>query len=420
MYHKIAVTSDNHINILFEDNYAVNKLIEEQVQHIKEEQITHLIINGDISWDKKQTDYYINLLSYNLKGICEVSYNIGNHDLSNHYTLEEYLNIEDKRYLPNNEIVLTESKQVIIGNDGFFDYNFIQSFLDEDTLDDLNRYSNTRYFKNEEDISPKDVLTELLKQAEHKLKYYSENGYDIIYITHYIPKQEFVLPNSSQDLIFKNAFMGSPVIGELLEKYNVKKCYFGHTHRRLGSNKLKGITYICNPVGLPKNWVENGINDSDFMTEWKRTLEIVYTNPYSLDDVINTHKITLYRGFSKDLQDWVIGNLVVSNSNINNGGHFILPELTSIEKTDEGFQIGSFIEVIPESVGQYTGVRKLYSGDHVEIDGLVYTVKWNISDCSFKLYPDVSKNFTLPLTLSDLFAYQYTKVGNLYEGLKLF
>lgn len=418
MYHKIAVTSDNHINILFEDNFAVDKLIAEQVRHLKSEHITHLIINGDISWDREQTEYYINHLTQALKGFCEVSYNMGNHDLSQNYNLVEYFNINDKRYLPNNEIVFSDSKQVIIGNDGFFDYNFIQSYLDVDTLDDLNRYTNSRYFKDEEDIHPKDVLGKLLEQAENKLKYYSKNGFDIIYITHYIPKQEFVLPNSSDKLIFKNAFMGSPLIGELLEKYNVKKCYFGHTHRRLGSNELNGITYICNPVGLPKNWVENGINDSDFLTEWKRTLEIISEGSSNTEVSYDLKSPSKFRGFSKETGNFIYGSLVNSDSNINNGEHFILPEFSAIEKDSFGYLVGYFKKVIPETIGQYTGFSIIYGGDIVSKGAEMYIVKWSNEYCGFRLKP-INGGDSIPF-LNNETENEYKVVGTIHDKNKLF
>jgi len=128
-----------------------------------------------------------------------------------------------------------------------------------------------------------------------------------------------------------------------------------------------------------------------------------------------------FRGKSKETGEWLHGYLIVATGCVNNGRAYICPEVTSVYFNLEDFDIGGFIEVDPDTVGQFTGLKELtperkegkeiYEGDIIEClrDGdNPYTVVVVIEDIR-----------KLPKELFGSNLISRKVIGNIYENPEL-
>lgn len=242
------------------------------------------IINGDISWDVSEIEYFLNTLKNRLQNKCQVYVVMGNHDLSKNYTINEFLYGDlFENYLPKSPIELED--KVIFGLNGFSDLSYQENNFSEDYTEQTLATLNKRYFKKDKNFDIKTVdkiIDTQIAQLEKQIQKFDADKERIL-VTHYIPKKEYLLKATNEKSEAKNIFMGSSKVGEFLEEHQFSRCYFGHTHRRLTENEtnlhLNGVEYFCNPLGthreslkwgyIPKNTEKSlGL----YFEQWKKTL----------------------------------------------------------------------------------------------------------------------------------------------------
>lgn len=273
--YKIVYHSDLHLNmnikgVGFRDNASLKPHIKEIGEYIGKTlnifNVDIYIINGDIAWDLDLIDYFLDSLRHVFKGI--VVRTLGNHCLSQNYSLDDYINFNTSDYLPTNPLEFKDT--VIYGNSGFFDFSFreTESLLDRDKEFGMN-YVHDRYFTEKIDFNTlESIVPTLIEQTEKQLVSDKKK----ILVTHYMPSKEFLEYGTEyyfnekirgteafkEQLRNINLVNGSVKYQEFLEKQKFDTCFFGHIHYRLGTKTINGVDYFSKSLGTLAEWTDWG------------------------------------------------------------------------------------------------------------------------------------------------------------------
>lgn len=154
----------------------------------------------------------------------------------------------------------------------------------------------------------------------------------------------------------------------------------------------------------------------------------------------------LYRGKRADNGEWVYGNIVLTEDKA-----YILPDIADFTYGDNGnrIRIGCFVEVIPETVGQWTGLTdkngiKVFEGDIVNDDNLdiillsdtrkskrkgIAIVKYGLHDVpsddpfcwgkALGFYFDGDTLYPTPAMYEESDEFSFEIIGNIYDNSDL-
>lgn len=282
----VGINSDLHKNMNnINSKEDLELLVKMLRDYLESKGITHYIMNGDISYEKEDIDYFKELMITSL-GNIEFRSTLGNHDIAKPIgiSMADYVELTNDKYaLKNNPIV--SDKKVILSVDYIYDYGFyhkdLEGLMKETPLpmDSFLKLTNERIFADP-DIRFEHLEGIIEEQTKHLTKMVEKyKDKELIFVSHYIPKEEFVAINVQQDerLAFKNAFMGSNKIGEALEELGFSTCYFGHTHR-IVEGSINGVNYHCYPIGTEHDWKKRcDVIDHNGFKLYTRTNELDFT-----------------------------------------------------------------------------------------------------------------------------------------------
>lgn len=120
----------------------------------------------------------------------------------------------------------------------------------------------------------------------------------------------------------------------------------------------------------------------------------------------------IFRGISQKGK-WIEGDLVRWAD-----AYYIskVTKLVSISNDGYEYVFGGFEMVLPETVGQYTGLcdkngTKIFEGDITENNDDLYTVEWSEDDASFVLNGD-----GVQASFDNFWEYELEVIGNIYEN----
>lgn len=120
----------------------------------------------------------------------------------------------------------------------------------------------------------------------------------------------------------------------------------------------------------------------------------------------------IFRGMTEDKR-WIEGSLADQN------GYYI-STLPRLGKKNRGvYTFDDFEKVLPETVGQYTGLCdkngvKIFEGDIAENDNELYVAEWSEDDAGFVLNGD-----GMQASFDNFWEYELEVIGNIHENKEL-
>lgn len=138
-------------------------------------------------------------------------------------------------------------------------------------------------------------------------------------------------------------------------------------------------------------------------------------------------RIIKFRGQRTETKEWICGDL----AHIYNRIPCIMPEwcMSSVPddeemKRNKEMLLGGFMEVIPETVGQFTGLHdklgnEVYEGDLLSRNtGLTYQVYWNNNESGFNMKNTSWADDDCPMNFYNVEG-RFEVVGNIYDNSEL-
>lgn len=272
---KITFSSDNHFDVNRVDPLTV---IDQQAQFLRAQHVDYYLNTGDTFNNFQQTLQYFEKLQQ-LVSQMHVYFVAGNHDMRRGVTYDELNQDLSPLYLNHKMIAIPHTKQVIIGNNGWYDYSFADQFLMKKHVS-FQRWKDALWFDGMivQPVSDQARMQAELTILRQQLQQVRRQHQQAIIVTHFVPHQNFMIYGYDKpqwDMI--NAYLGSRHLEELLNEYHdvVKIVAFGHLHLRDPLQIIDNIIYVHRPLGYHRSRRLNEWQSSDFMTEWRNTLTMI-------------------------------------------------------------------------------------------------------------------------------------------------
>lgn len=273
---KIAFSSDNHFDV---NRIDVNQIVMQQAQFLMKQKIDYYVDTGDTFNDFQQTLHYFETLQQLVKSQTKVYFVAGNHDMRRGVTYAELNQDLSPLYLNHKMIKLTGTNNVLIGNNGWYDYSFADQFLLKKQVS-FRRWKDALWFDGmiAQPLSDPARMQNELVILRRQFQQIRQQHQQAILATHFVPHQNYMIYSYDKpqwDMI--NAYLGSRHLEELLNEYRdvVKIVAFGHLHLRDPLQVIDNITYVHRPVGYHRGRRLNEWQSNDFMTEWRHTLTVI-------------------------------------------------------------------------------------------------------------------------------------------------
>lgn len=268
---KIAMTSDNHFDV---NQLEVATVMAQQVDYLLTHGYTDYLIAGDLFNDFTQSVAFVEKIAQQLQPQCRVFFIAGNHDMVRGADFNELQSPVIPQYAHQKMISFPATDYVLIGNNGWYDYQFAQ--VPNKNSADFMRWKKAFWIDGAitqpmSDIARMDLV---LADTAAKLQQAAALHKKVIYMTHFVPQEAYIAHNLQQPFWeMANAVMGSPRLGALLTRYQVTAALFGHTHFKYPPRQINGTTYFCRPVGYGTERRREWRFGTDFISEWRACLQ---------------------------------------------------------------------------------------------------------------------------------------------------
>ncbi|MFL4499712.1 metallophosphoesterase [Weissella sp. MSCH1] len=272
---KIAVTSDNHLDI---NKQEPAEILAKQTQKILEMNVNYYLIAGDLFNDFKKSMAYVSDLQENLGDQTKVLFIAGNHDMGRGTDFAELESPVNDFYLHNKYVDIPGTDWRIIGHNGWYDYLFARGIDPADVAAFRRGFYYDRII--EQPMTDPERMDLGLAQMKVLLDDAQAAGKQVIFMTHFAPiGDELIFPIGDRRWATVNGVLGSPRTGELLESYdNVRHVFYGHIHVTVPPREKNGVIYYNPSVGYNRRRLQEWTADNFFDAWQNKVQEIVLTS----------------------------------------------------------------------------------------------------------------------------------------------
>lgn len=252
---RIAISSDNHLDVNRVDPVAA---LDFQARWLTDHRVKEYFFLGDLFNDFSRTRAYFTALAQRLRGRIRVHYLAGNHDMLKGVSYQELMGRVDDRYFHNQFVDLPGSDWRVLGNNGWYDYDF-------STL--RNRPAEVAQWKRvywldgaiDQPMSDPDRMAEVRREVAAQLAVAREARRRVLFLTHFAPRHQALIPRPAlvrgprmeRSFQMIRALMGSDSLGTLLEDSGVvERVVYGHLHGVHPAFTSGGVTYQNAAVGV--------------------------------------------------------------------------------------------------------------------------------------------------------------------------
>ena len=265
---KLGIISDLHVDTNHSETDPIERAL---LKVIKESDIDVLLIAGDLA-DNYQRGLAV--IQHIEDAGCRVVFVAGNHDIWNidfpqiNNTAEIIAQLkEHPGCLIDHPIALTDDV-VMIGDIGWYDYTYgFGKYTDAyyDAGHHFEREWKDNYYVNF-NMSHIEKTEDTIARLAKQIAAYPDKK--IIFVTHVVTHEDFLLTKETEYHDFINGYIGSSKYQALFSD-NVEHVVMAHVHLRKNLTE-NGINYLCRCLGTKKSW-----NTDDAETEIKDALAII-------------------------------------------------------------------------------------------------------------------------------------------------
>ena len=242
---RLAIISDLHMDI----NHLTPVHFQQIADHLKQQQVDHLHLAGDIANKKERA---LSVIDFFQRQGLSVTFHWGNHEMID-LAEDEIEGFTHPSFLNFHTYPLSDT-HVLLGVNGWYDYQYSDLTNEKDILRlkqlfwydrMIHRQGTDPAISHEINRRLREVLTTIPTDKQ------------VILSTHFVPQSAFIVRQTGKYARWNhlNAFLGSPDFGAVLADFpQVQDVVFGHTHRRFAPKCIAGAWYHCRPFGYYYEW----------------------------------------------------------------------------------------------------------------------------------------------------------------------
>lgn len=263
---RLALSSDNHFDV---NRVNVRDVMRAQAAYLAQRGVEWYLIAGDLFNDFQRSEQFVVDLQALLGPQTQVRWIAGNHDMVSGISFDELEKGQFAGYLHNRFVDIPGTDWRIIGNNGWYDYQFATE-IPNTTPASFLQWKRAYWIDRaiQQPLSDPERAELVLTQVRSQLLAAQKAHKRVLLMTHFVPRADYL--RWSTDNRFwnmANALMGTPRLGRLLEQFDVAHVLFGHLHAQSQVHQFNGTTYYDQAVGYGLKRI-NEWQAANFMDQW--------------------------------------------------------------------------------------------------------------------------------------------------------